>query len=76
MDRLSHERTILADIASEDRHTAHSHGQGEKCLIHGAHHHRTGDFGKMRDQIEAQSLSCSRKCKAMHRQHQHQHDQC
>ena len=31
----------VADIASEDRHTAHSHGQCEKCLIHGAHHHRT-----------------------------------
>ena len=53
MDRLPHERTFLADIASEDRHTAHSHGQGEKCLIHGTHHHGTGDFREMRDQIEA-----------------------
>ena len=53
MNRLPHERTVLADIASEDRHTAHSHGQGEKCLIHGTHHHGTGDFGEMWDQIEA-----------------------
>ena len=30
MDRLPHERTVLADIASEDRHTAHANGQGVK----------------------------------------------
>ena len=75
MDRFAHQRTVLADIAAEDRHAAHTDRQGEECLIHGRHDDRAVDLGEVRHQIEPQPLRCAGKGQAVQRQHQHQHQQ-
>ena len=34
IDRLSHKGMVLADVAAENSHTAHTDGQGKERLVH------------------------------------------
>ena len=76
MDRLSHQGMLLIDIASEDRHAAHTDGKCKECLVHGADDDGAVDLGKIRDQVELKTLHRTGKRQAVSGQNDHQEQKC
>lgn len=78
-DRLSCQRSLLADIASEDCQGSDTNAQGEKGLSQGSEHGftdtRLRHFPKIRLQVKLQPGTASRQNHGMHGQHYHQHQQ-
>ena len=75
VDRLTHQRVVLVDIAAENRHAAHTGGQGEERLIHSADDNRTIDLGKVRRKVEGKSVCRAVEQRAVNRKHKHEHEQ-
>ena len=79
VDRFSHERASLADIAAEDRHRADAERQGEERLIHRAHDHvrHTGlrHAAEVRNEVKAQALARARGADAVDGEHDHDGEQ-
>ena len=71
---------VLADVAAENSHTAHTDRQGKEGLVHGCLYHVPDsgfpESGKIRPQIKGKAFAAAGCQNAVDIQYQHDHDQC